>query len=99
MKKSDKGETVDCDSPIELKEVNQIGMFKVLTVDEVAQWLRVHRTTVTRHDTSGELISHKIGARRLFKDSDVVEFFEKQVDREYVFGEDNKDGYSHNPKT
>jgi excisionase family DNA binding protein len=87
MEKSEKGETVDCDSPNELKTIKQKGLFELLTVDEVAQWLRVHRTTVTRYAKSGELKSYKIGSRRLFKSNDVVEFFENQVDREYVFGE------------
>ena len=61
---------------------------KILTVSEVAELLRVHRSTVTRFATSGELKSHLIGNRRLFKEEDVWSFFENQVDRKYVFGKE-----------
>lgn len=42
-----------------------------MTVGEVAEMLRLHRSTVSRYAMSGELVSHKIGSRRLFKASDV----------------------------
>ena len=61
---------------------------KILTVQEVADILRVHRSTVTRYAMSGEIKSHLIGNRRLFKDSDVWSFFENQVDRGCVFGKE-----------
>ena len=51
---------------------------KILTIQEVADILRVHRSTVSRYAQSGELISYMIGTRRLFKASDVLAFFEKQ---------------------
>jgi len=51
---------------------------KILTVEEVAEKLRVHRSTVSRFAQSGELDSYLIGTRRLFKESDVLAFFEKQ---------------------
>jgi excisionase family DNA binding protein len=51
----------------------------ILTVQEVADLLRVHRSTVSRYAISGELKSYNIGNRRLFKDSDVWAFFENQV--------------------
>ena len=51
---------------------------KILTVQEVADKLRVHRSTVSRFAQSGELESYIIGTRRLFKESDVLAFFEKQ---------------------
>jgi len=51
---------------------------KILTVEEVADKLRVHRSTVSRFAQSGELDSYLIGTRRLFKESDVLAFFEKQ---------------------
>jgi excisionase family DNA binding protein len=51
---------------------------KILTVQEVADRLRVHRSTVSRFAQSGELDSYLIGTRRLFKESDVLAFFEKQ---------------------
>jgi excisionase family DNA binding protein len=51
---------------------------KILTVQEVADKLRVHRSTVCRFAKSGQLDSYLIGTRRLFKESDVLAFFEKQ---------------------
>ena len=59
-----------------LPEKNQD--IKILTVEEVADKLRVHRSTVSRFAQSGELDSYLIGTRRLFKESDVLAFFEKQ---------------------
>ena len=59
-----------------LPEKNQD--IKILTVQEVADILRVHRSTVSRFAQSGELDSYLIGTRRLFKESDVLTFFEKQ---------------------
>lgn len=61
---------------------------KILTIQEVAQILRVHRATVSRLALSGELRSYLIGNRRLFKESDVWTFFENQADRKYVFGKE-----------
>jgi excisionase family DNA binding protein len=67
-------------------ETNQ--NIKIMTVQEVARLLRVHRSTVSRYAKSGELKSHLIGNRRLFKESDVWSFFENQVAEEYVFGKE-----------
>ena len=61
---------------------------KVLTVQEVAETLRVHRATVSRLAMSGDLKSYLIGNRRLFKEEDVWLFFENQVDRRYVLGKE-----------
>jgi excisionase family DNA binding protein len=61
---------------------------KILTIQEVADLLRIHRSTVTRLAKSGEIKSSLIGSRRMFKDIDVWSFFENQVDRGYVFGEE-----------
>jgi excisionase family DNA binding protein len=52
---------------------------KILTIQEVANLLRVHRSTVSRYAMSGELRSYLIGNRRLFKETDVQLFFENQV--------------------
>ena len=57
---------------------------KILTIQEVADILRVHRSSVSRKAISGELKSYVIGNRRLFKESDVWAFFENQVAPEYV---------------
>jgi len=57
---------------------------EVLTVAEVADLLRVHRSTISRYAKSGELKSYLIGNRRLFKAEDVLAFFENRVDMQYV---------------
>jgi excisionase family DNA binding protein len=59
-------------------------LIKILTVQEVADLLRIHRSTVTRLAKSGEIKSYKLGNRRLFKDVDVLAFFENQVDLQCV---------------
>lgn len=69
--------------PSEIHQTN-----KILTVQEVANILRVHRSTVSRYSKSGELRSYLIGNRRLFKEIDVWAFFENQVAEEYVFGKE-----------
>ena len=56
----------------------------ISTIDEVASFLRLHRSTVSRMAMSGELKSHLIGKRRLFKNIDVLEFFDNQEAPEYV---------------
>jgi excisionase family DNA binding protein len=62
---------------------------RILTIQEVAELLRVHRTTVSRYARSGVLKSYILGSRRLFKESDVWSFFENQLDPECVFGKEN----------
>lgn len=64
------------------------GLRIIMTIQEVADFLRVHRSTVTRKAKSGEIRSYKLGNRRLFKYDDVLEFFENLVDKQYVFGEE-----------
>lgn len=59
---------------------------KVLTTDEVADLLRVHRTTICRFAKSGMLRSYLLGTRRLFKESDVWAFFEKQAVMQWKIG-------------
>ena len=60
---------------------------QIMTAQEVANLLRVHRCTVTRLAKSGELKSHSIGSRRMFKTEDVWSFFDNQVAWEYVSGQ------------
>ena len=50
--------------------------FDVVAIQEVADILRVHRSTISRYAQSGELKSYMIGNRRLFKETDVWLFFE-----------------------
>jgi len=57
---------------------------EILTVAEVAAILRIHRSTVSRYAKSGELKSHLIGSRRLFKREDVLAFFDNKESPEYV---------------
>jgi len=57
---------------------------RILTVQEVADLLRVHRSTISRYAKSGELKSYLVGNRRLFKEEDVWSFFENQVARDCV---------------
>ncbi|WP_092222650.1 helix-turn-helix domain-containing protein [Desulforhopalus singaporensis] len=57
---------------------------EILTIADVAAFLRIHRSTVTRYAKSGELKSHLIGSRRLFKKEDVLTFFDNQESPEYV---------------
>jgi excisionase family DNA binding protein len=61
--------------------MSQISDIKILTIKEVANILRVHRSTVSRYAISGELKSYLIGNRRLFKESDVWAFFENLEDK------------------
>jgi len=61
---------------------------RILTIQEVADLLRVHRTTVSRYAMSGELKSYLIGNRRLFKETDVWAFFENQAANGYVSEEE-----------
>ena len=62
---------------------------KILTVQEVAELLRIHPSTVSRHAKSGELKSYLVGGRRLFKAIDVWAFFENRADRNCVAGKEN----------
>ena len=62
---------------------------KILTAAEVAELLRVHRSTISRYARSGELKSYVLGNRRLFKSEDVWSFFENQVANECVFGKED----------
>ena len=57
---------------------------RILTIQEVAKLLRVHRSTISRYAKSGELKSYMLGARRLFRSDDVWAFFENQVTPEYA---------------
>jgi len=82
----DNGKTIDCKTDSGSME-DPYQNIRILTVQEVADLLRVHRTTVSRYAASGELKSYIIGNRRLFKEEDVLAFFDNRIDRaalEYV---------------
>ena len=82
------GNETEVKTLIEKENLETNKLIKILTIQEVADLLRIHRSTVTRFAKSGEIRSYKIGNRRLFKDVDVFAFFENQVDRGYVFGKE-----------
>lgn len=87
-KKIDESKLIDKNSTDDKLQSEISQDSKILTVQEVADLLRIHRSTVTRLAKSGEIKSSLIGSRRMFKDVDVWSFFENQVDRGYVFGEE-----------
>ncbi len=73
---------------------------EILTLQEVANFLRVNRATVSRFARSGQLRSYKLGSRRLFKREDVRKFLEENIAWEYVSGntEDANNGNSNHPE-
>ena len=62
---------------------------RIMTLGEVAELLRIHRSTISRYAKSGELRSYQIGSRRLFKSEDVWLFFENQVAPECIHREED----------
>ena len=66
------------------EEFETNGLIKIMTRDEVAEFLRIHPSTVTRYAKSGKLKSFKLGSRRLFKYDDILSFFENQVDLQCI---------------
>ena len=62
---------------------------RILTVQEVAEILRIHRSTVSRYAMSGELKSYVLGNRRLFKEIDIWAFFENKATQECVSGKED----------
>lgn len=75
-----------------------LGDTQILTIQEVADRLRVHHSTVSRYAKSGLIKSYVLGSRRLFKESDVDSFFENQVAPEYV-SERRNYGYGDDSET
>jgi excisionase family DNA binding protein len=61
----------------------------IMTLGEVSELLRIHRSTISRYARSGELRSYQIGSRRLFKSDDVWLFFENQVAPECIHQEED----------
>ena len=71
------------------KCVEQAFEKKIMTLEEVSELLRLHRSTISRYAKSGELKSYQIGSRRLFKSDDVWLFFENQVAPECIHQEED----------
>jgi excisionase family DNA binding protein len=59
----------------------------VLTRNEVADFLRVDKSTISRLAKSGELPHFRIGSRLLFKAADVSSFIDKKIVCEEKFRE------------
>jgi excisionase family DNA binding protein len=51
----------------------------IMTRTEVASYLRVDKSTVSRLAKSGEISCFKIGTRLLFKSSDVLAFIDNRI--------------------
>ena len=80
---------IDNSEGLDTMAANESQNSKILTVQEVADTLRVHRSTVSRYALSGELRSYVIGNRRLFKEQDVWVFFENRVDGNCIARKEN----------
>ena len=52
---------------------------RLLTIAEVADQLRVHRSTVSRLLKDGELTHVRIGSRKLIRYQDVCAFIESRI--------------------
>ena len=50
-----------------------------LTIDECAEILKVHRTTISRYIKSGEIRCLRIGGRKLVRKSDFIEFIDSRI--------------------
>lgn len=68
-----------------------------MTIDEVADDLRVHRSTVSRMLNNGELPYYIVGSRKLVKRVDLDTYFENQrVEEAKGFAQQRGGhGYSH----
>lgn len=51
---------------------------KLLTIDEVARILRVHRATISRRINAGALSCVEVGSRRLILEKDLLSFIENR---------------------
>jgi excisionase family DNA binding protein len=69
--------------------IGHVSEKKIMTLEEVSELLRLHRSTISRYAKSGELRSYQIGSRRLFRSDDVWLFFENQVAPECVSGKED----------
>ena len=52
---------------------------KLLTIEEVAEILRVHRATISRLLAAGALPRIEVGSRRLVREADLRTFIESQI--------------------
>jgi len=81
--------------PTDIKHKPLKPLKPLLSLEEVASKLRVHRTTVSRYAYSGELRCVPIGRRLMFDEDDVVHFinarkqlFENWVSQGCVMGKE-----------
>ena len=61
------------------RELRMNSRKNIMTRTEVADYLRVDKSTVSRLAKSGEISCFKIGTRLLFKSSDVLTFIENRI--------------------
>jgi excisionase family DNA binding protein len=54
-------------------------MEKFYTIDEIAETLKVHASTIRRCIKSGELVSQKIGRQHRITETEFKRFLEKQM--------------------
>lgn len=52
---------------------------KVLTIEETADFLRVHRATISRMISSGELPCVRVRSRKLIREQDLLTFIDSQI--------------------
>ena len=75
---------LNCAKPPSNDTFKEYQRSRLLTIKEVAQIMRVHRSTVSRYITSGELKAYGIGNRKLVKEEDLWLFIENRIVLEYV---------------
>ncbi len=63
---------------MENRDLTRVEKHDKMTVQEVADDLRVHRTTVSRLMTEGILPYHLVGSRKIIKRADLETYFDSQ---------------------
>jgi excisionase family DNA binding protein len=53
--------------------------YGIVTVEEAAEFLRVHRTTVSRLMNGGQIKFFEVGTRKMIRDVDLYAFIDKQI--------------------
>lgn len=74
------------------KQLTKKAKYDKMTIDEAADDLRVHRSTVSRLMREGELPYHNVRGRKLIKREDLEAFFENQrveKSKDFAQQEDN----------
>lgn len=69
---------------------------RVLTIAETAQHLRVHRTTISRMISTGELSCIRVRSRKLIREKDLQAFIDSQIGMAGEGSLETDHGYSDN---